>query len=599
MLHLQKPNQLIEIMDKRRILPVLLLALLSVTTIKANDAVFYMSGASLVPVKETDISISKEILTITIGKDDYATVDVYYEFFNPKKTKTVTMAFEAMAPSYGNVNTDGTHPYIKDFTVEMNGSSLPFENALIESEYGKPTDYIPINLNEWSACDQDEEEAPCDGDVLFNDQDNTYIRFSYCYFFTANFKKGVNTVHHTYRYRMNQNVYADFVVDYWLTPAARWAGGKIGDFTIRLKSEIGRDICMVDSLFMGKPWKTNAYQYFFYHDNPYAAGGSKVEHFMLADLNRDNALEWHSTDFVPDGDITIYPADYIMPEFFWHQIADVIVNDTDGIASIYLAEDDTRYFTVFQDYAWVDKSVSHIETYRADNGQGSIYSISNKPVYVRMAPSEDAEVIQVIDVPVDIPESYACLGKNRDWFRVNVEGIIGYVYQYSVRWEAIGDRCPDPPHDFYNYLDPTSVIIPEGVTYVLENAFFKCSDIKTVSIPASVKYIGHNAFEGCSGLESVTIPDGMKAIDPWTFKNCSSLTSVVLPAGLSRIQAEAFSGCGAIKSITCNNPTPPVTFDNTFDSSIYKTAILYVPKDSKRAYETSYYWRNFKNIVAQ
>ena len=168
-----------------------------------------------------------------------------------------------------------------------------------------------------------------------------------------------------------------------------------------------------------------------------------------------------------------------------------------------------------------------------------------------------------------------------------------------MRWDPVGDRCPDPPHDFYNYLDPTSVIIPDGVTVVLENAFYKCSAIKTVSIPASVKFIGHNAFEGCSGLESVTIPDGMKAIDPWTFKNCSSLTSVVLPAGLSRIQAEAFSGCGAIKSITCNNPTPPVFFDNTFDPSIYKTATVFVPKESKKAYETSSYWRNFKNIVAQ
>ena len=64
-----------------------LLTTLFVTLINANDAVFYMTGATLVPIKETDISISKEILTITVGKDDYATVDVYYEFFNPKKTK--------------------------------------------------------------------------------------------------------------------------------------------------------------------------------------------------------------------------------------------------------------------------------------------------------------------------------------------------------------------------------------------------------------------------------------------------------------------------------------------------------------------------------
>ena len=46
---------------------------------KANDGVYYASGSGLVPVQETDISVAKEILTITIGKDSFAIVDVYYE----------------------------------------------------------------------------------------------------------------------------------------------------------------------------------------------------------------------------------------------------------------------------------------------------------------------------------------------------------------------------------------------------------------------------------------------------------------------------------------------------------------------------------------
>ena len=51
-----------------------LIALLMVLELKANDGAFYVNGSTLVPVKETDISILKEILTITIGDDDYATV---------------------------------------------------------------------------------------------------------------------------------------------------------------------------------------------------------------------------------------------------------------------------------------------------------------------------------------------------------------------------------------------------------------------------------------------------------------------------------------------------------------------------------------------
>ena len=589
----------------KKIVPVLL-ALLFATSIKANDAVFYMSGATLVPIKETDISISKEILTITVGKDDYATVDVYYEFYNPKKSKTVTMAFEAMAPSYGPINRDGNHPFIKDFTVQMNGSSLPFENALIESEYGKPTDYTPLTIGESDPDEEDEDGMP-DGDYIYDEKQDKYVPFSYCYFFTANFKKGVNTVHHTYRYRMNQNIYAKYVIDYWLTPAARWAGGKIDDFTLRIKSErYGEEICMVDSLFMGKPWDINSYQYFFYHDNPYALNGSKVEHFMLADLNPDKTLEWHSTDFVPSRNITIYPADYIKQEYFWSKEGTVIVNDLDGSVNIYVAEDETRYLSEVHDYFWIDKSTSHLENYRAQDGKGSISSFDDKPVYVRLSPSRKADVIQIIDVQEDIPVEYDCLGyfsvrsdENRLynwWYKVNVDGITGYIEDGRIHWEPIGDSTVEPPHVFYNYDDPSSVIIPEGVTMIDNSTFNNCKDIKTVSFPASVTFIGGFAFDGCSGLESVTIPDSVKVVDPGVFRGCSSLTTVVLPAGLTRIQAGAFLGCSALTSVTCNNPTPPLIFETSFGSSCDK-ATLYVPKGSKQAYQSASYWKDFRNIV--
>ena len=35
----------------------------------ANDGVFFVNGNQLVPVNEADISISKEVLTISIGDD--------------------------------------------------------------------------------------------------------------------------------------------------------------------------------------------------------------------------------------------------------------------------------------------------------------------------------------------------------------------------------------------------------------------------------------------------------------------------------------------------------------------------------------------------
>lgn len=98
-----------------------------------NDGVYFTSGNFLVPVRETDISVAREVLTITIGKDSFARVDVYYELVNNGQPKTVTMAFEAEAPynTGSALNRNGIHPYINNFTVTMNGNSLTSSNALV------------------------------------------------------------------------------------------------------------------------------------------------------------------------------------------------------------------------------------------------------------------------------------------------------------------------------------------------------------------------------------------------------------------------------------------------------------------------------------
>lgn len=82
----------------KQILSFVILLLFPCLMVQANDAVYYASGSFLFPTRETDISVSKEILTITLQKGDYASVDVYYEFVNPGEAKTVLMAFDAGQP---------------------------------------------------------------------------------------------------------------------------------------------------------------------------------------------------------------------------------------------------------------------------------------------------------------------------------------------------------------------------------------------------------------------------------------------------------------------------------------------------------------------
>ncbi len=51
------------------------------------------------PIQETDIALTSEVLTISLGDDGYATVDVQYVLTNRGQEKTVTMGFEAAISS--------------------------------------------------------------------------------------------------------------------------------------------------------------------------------------------------------------------------------------------------------------------------------------------------------------------------------------------------------------------------------------------------------------------------------------------------------------------------------------------------------------------
>jgi hypothetical protein len=74
-----------------------------------------------------------------------------------------------------------------------------------------------------------------------------------------------------------------------------------------------------------------------------------------------------------------------------------------------------------------------------------------------------------------------------------------------------------------------AVVIParyDGDPVVAVEEFENCTRVTSVIIPNNVVYIRQNAFKGCTGLTSVTIPETVTDIDTGAFQNCTSLTSV-------------------------------------------------------------------------
>ncbi len=214
-----------------------LLTLVSVVAF-ANDGVYYTSGNQLIPLQETDISVKKEILTISILDDGFAKVDVYYEFYNPdSQSKTVQMGFEADMPynsDYDEFDGSAEHPNIKEFTVDVNGERKAYSNAVCWQNLKNLKDGL-VDLNKWE-YNNEIYRFITKGKSL-DDNDTEYADISFVYYFDATFKPGVNKIHHTYQYEMSVVVGTQYLIDYKLSPAARWANGQIDDFTLIVRAD--------------------------------------------------------------------------------------------------------------------------------------------------------------------------------------------------------------------------------------------------------------------------------------------------------------------------------------------------------------------------
>lgn len=189
-----------------------LLAILSIN-IYANDGAFYFKGNQLVPTSETDITVRKEILTLKKIRNQFIEVTVYYEFYNTGDEKEIIVGFEAFQPE-GDVDgrsKNGKHPYMRDFTVELNKDILSYQVAYVEdSTYAK--------------------NGVIKG-KKFSDFSSTFD-FFYVYHFNAKFKKGLNIIKHTYNYDVSVGVSYNYFFEYVLTAANRWGNNQIDDFTL-------------------------------------------------------------------------------------------------------------------------------------------------------------------------------------------------------------------------------------------------------------------------------------------------------------------------------------------------------------------------------
>jgi hypothetical protein len=98
----------------------------------------------------------------------------------------------------------------------------------------------------------------------------------------------------------------------------------------------------------------------------------------------------------------------------------------------------------------------------------------------------------------------------------------------------------------------TTVVIGNGVTHIGDGAFAVCNNLISLTMGNSVRSIGSEAFQS-SMITSIVIPDSVVEIGASAFKNCRRLTDVTLGMGITSISDQMFYDCSSLATITLHN----------------------------------------------
>ncbi len=161
-------------------------------------------------------------------------------------------------------------------------------------------------------------------------------------------------------------------------------------------------------------------------------------------------------------------------------------------------------------------------------------------------------------------------------------------------------------------IDETGkLVIPEGMTVIEDDAFFRTPELTAIEIPGSVTEIGEGAFMQCESLASIVvspdnkyyksvdncclskdgrrlifgcknsiIPEGVTEICCAAFSGCAGLTSVEIPESVNTVGGLCFYGCSGLSSIIVSENNAGFVSVNNCCLTKDKETLVFGCKDS-------------------
>ncbi|MDE6511412.1 MAG: leucine-rich repeat domain-containing protein [Muribaculaceae bacterium] len=180
-------------------------------------------------------------------------------------------------------------------------------------------------------------------------------------------------------------------------------------------------------------------------------------------------------------------------------------------------------------------------------------------------------------------------GNNLDGNLVIPSTVSDGTYEYSV--VEIGVRG-------FTGTSISSVVIPESVTLIGEEAFRDCTSLTSIDLPMSLSAIKDGTFQNCSALASINMPETIASIGEHAFMECFALTSVTIPEAVASIGNRAFDYCNGLQDVIYLAETLISANEDIFPVRICMNATLSTPNATLEAVRTTVPWNRFLRIVA-
>ena len=119
-----------------------------------------------------------------------------------------------------------------------------------------------------------------------------------------------------------------------------------------------------------------------------------------------------------------------------------------------------------------------------------------------------------------------------------------------------------------------NVVIPEGVTTIMDGAMWECNNVKSITLPESVTTLNPFCFYSCEGLKSINLPKGITSLPQGIFYYCSSLEEIEVPEKVTTIGQTALADCYELTTVKLGTSLTSIGVSAFMNSSKLKNIEL-------------------------